>query len=181
MTESIVDGLLRFAKIPPSHIFVAAPTKKNLERFKALGCHASKRLMDVFARYDCDIIFLCFHGSVVKNAIKQGGERPFPICTNYIPNMRHPIYVLSLVSGVKLKEIKDCLLNPEHPDKYVLEMHRIMMNTAVGFGLGICGIDCEPDSNRLTPPIRTLLSSIAKLEYIPESQMDAVSDSFSDN
>src|SRR5258708_4246698 len=48
-----------------------------------------------------------------------------------------------------------------------------MVNTAVAFGLGICGIDCEPDSNRLTPPIRSLLTSIAKLEFVPEAQMDA--------
>lgn len=43
----------------------------------------------------------------------------------------------------------------------------------MAFGLGICGIDVEPDSRKLTAPIRTLLSSIATLEHIPENQMDA--------
>lgn len=48
-----------------------------------------------------------------------------------------------------------------------------MMNTAVGHGLGVCAIDCEPDSKRLSPPLRQLLSSIAQLEHVPASQMDA--------
>src|SRR5690349_5737635 len=92
-------------------------------------------------------------------------HRPIPITLNYVPNMRRPIYILSTVSGVALDDVKKCLLNPEHHDKYILEMHRIMVNTAVAYGKGLCGIDCEPDSDNLTPPIRTLLASISKLEY----------------
>lgn len=72
-----------------------------------------------------------------------------------------------------MTDIKRCLLNPDSADKYVYEMHRIMMNTAVGHGLGICAIDCEPDSKKLTAPIRQLLSSIAHLEHVPAAQMDA--------
>lgn len=44
--------------------------------------------------------------------------------------MKHPIYILSVISGVNLDAIKGCLLNPEHPERYVLEIHRIMVNTA---------------------------------------------------
>ena len=179
MTESLVDGLIAHGNIPPKHIFVAAPSKKNLETFKNKGCHASKRLIDIFSKYDCDVIFLCFHGSVIKNAFKQGGSRPFPITTNYIPFQKHPIYILSLVSGVDLKEIKECLLNPEHPERYILEMHRVMINTASAFGKGMVAVDCEPDSSKLSNPIRTLLQSLTpenqnqRLEYVPEGQMDA--------
>lgn len=174
MTESIVEGLIKFGNIPSKHIFVAAPSRKNLAPFKEKGCHVSRRLLDIFARYDCDVVFFCFHGSVVKKCYKQGGhERPFPITTNYIPNNRHPLYLLSLVSGVTLGHLKKCLLNPDHPHKYVLEMHRIMVNTAVAEGVGICGIDCDPDSSRLSAPIRSLLGSFAQLEFIPENEMDA--------
>lgn len=87
MTESIVDGLIKSGIIPTKHIFVSAPSKKNLEHFKNLGCHASRRSMDIFARYDCDVVFLCFHGSVIKNCIKQGGSRPFPLCTNFVSSV----------------------------------------------------------------------------------------------
>ena len=38
---------------------------------------------------------------------------------------------------------------------------------------GVMAIDVEPDSSQLTAPIRTLLSSIGRLEHVPESQMDA--------
>lgn len=48
-----------------------------------------------------------------------------------------------------------------------------MINTAAMYGLGLCAIDCEPDSKKLSPCLRTLLSSVGKLEHVPESQMDA--------
>lgn len=167
------DFCLRAAKIAPANIHVAAPSSKGLERFKALGCRVTKRNYDIFGRYDCDIIFLCFHGHVIKHCYKLGGAKPHPLTTNYIPHQRHPIYILSLVSGVSLSQIKACLLNPESTNRYVLEIHRIMMNTAVGHGLGICAVDCEPDSRKLSPPLRQLLSSISQLEHVPASQMDA--------
>lgn len=173
MTESTINGLIHYAKISPDRIHVAAPTTKNLERFKALGCHVTKRNYDIFGRYNCDIIFLAFHGYVIKHCFKLGGARPHPLTTNYIPHQSHPIYILSLVGGVSLSQIKQCLLNPESTNRYQLEIHRIMMNTAVGHGLGICAIDCEPDSRKLSPPLRQLLSSIAHLEHVPASQMDA--------
>jgi len=173
ITRAIVDGLTSQAKIDPKKMFVVAPRSGQLDTFKSQGISVSKRNIDVFARFDCDVIFLTFHGGLIKRCHKEGGSRPRPITTNYIPNMKHPIYILSVVSGVTVKEIKPCLLNPEHPEKYILEMHRIMINGACQYGLGICAVDVEPDSNKLSAPIRTLLSSIAKLEYVVESQMDA--------
>lgn len=173
MAESIVDGLLTHGNIRAEQLFVAAPSTKNLEYFKSKGIKTTRRLIDIFGKLDCDVIFFCFHGSVVKKAIRDGGKRPAPITVNFIPNMRHPIYFLSCVSGVTMDELKSVLLNPEKPAKYQLEAHRFMCNTSVSQGLGICAIDCDPDSKKLSAPIRTLLSSIAKLEYVPEDQMDA--------
>lgn len=160
-------------EIEAKRIHVAAPSSKNLERFKALGCRVTKRNYDIFGRYDCDIIFLAFHGYVIKHCYKLGGARPACLTTNYIPHQRHPVYILSLVSGVSLDQIKACLLNPDSSNRYALEIHRIMMNTAVGHGLGICAVDCEPESKKLSQPIRELLKRISTLEHVPASQMDA--------
>ena len=173
MADALVQGLIHYGKIQAGKIHVAAPSTKNLETFKNYGCRVTKRNYDIFGRYDCDIIFLCFHGHVIKNCYKLGGARPHPLTTNYIPHQRHPIYILSMVSGVSLSQIKACLLNPESTNRYVLEIHRIMMNTAVGQGLGICALDCEPDSRKLSAPLRQLLSSVSHLEHVPASQMDA--------
>lgn len=173
IADALVQGLIHYAKIQANRIHVAAPSAKNLETFKNYGCRVSKRNYDIFGRYDCDIIFLAFHGNVIKNCYKLGGSRPHPITTNYIPHLRHPIYIMSMVSGVSLSQIKACLLNPESTNRYVLEIHRIMMNTAVSSGLGLCAVDCEPDSRKLSAPLRQLLSSIAHLEHVPASQMDA--------
>lgn len=173
MADALVQGLIHYVKIQPNRIHLAAPSAKNLEHFKNYGCRVTKRNYDIFGRYDCDIIFLCFHGYVIKHCYKLGGSKPHPLTTNYIPHQRHPIYILSMVSGVSLAQIKACLLNPDSIGRYSLEIHRVMMNTAVGHGLGICAIDCEPDSKKLSAPLRQLLSRIAQLEYVPASQMDA--------
>ncbi|XP_054164511.1 pyrroline-5-carboxylate reductase 3-like [Oppia nitens] len=171
--DAIIRGLIQYGKVDPKRIHVSAKTTKNLETIKQKGCHITKRNYDIFAKYDCDIVFLCFHGSVIKECYKIGGSRPHPLTTNFIPNMKHPLYVLSLVSGVKLDQIRACLLNPEHPDKYMIEMHRLSISTACAYGLGITAIDVEPDSKKCSPLIRDMLSTISKLEYIPESQMDS--------
>ena len=156
-------------------MYVSAPSTRNLERLKQTfgQLHVTKRNIDLFARYDCDIIFICVYGSVIKECYKLGGTRPHPLTVNFIPNMRHPLYILSMVSGYGLDIIKQVLLNPEHPEKYMIEMHRIALNYAAAYGLGTCAIDVEPDSKKLAAPVRTLLSTVCKLEYTPESQMDA--------
>lgn len=173
IADALVQGLINYGKVAATRIHVAAPTSKNLESFKNYGCHITKRNIDIFGRYDCDIIFICVHGSVIRRCFKTGGTRPAALCTNYVPYMRHPLYILSLVSGATMDQIKQTLINPDHPEKYVIEQHRVMINTAAMYGLGLCAIDCEPDSKKLSPCLRTLISSIGRLEYVPESQMDA--------
>jgi pyrroline-5-carboxylate reductase len=174
MAESIINGLISHGKVEAAKIHVAAPSTKSLEKLKQLGCHVTKRSYDIFGRYDCDIVFLCFHGDVVTKCYGKSASHPRALTTNFIPNMKHPLYVLSLVSGgIKLSEIKKTLLNPDHPHKYMIEMHRIMINASCAYGLGLCCVDVEPDSNKLAPIVRELLSKIAKLEFVPEDQMDA--------
>jgi len=173
IADAIIRGLIQYGKVDPKRIHVAAKTTKNLEQLKQKGCHVTKRNYDIFAKYDCDIVFLCFHGNVIKQCYKMGGSRPHPLTTNFIPNMKHPLYVLSLVCGATLDQIKPTLLNPEHPEKYMIEMHRITINTACAYGIGVGAIDVEPDGKKCAPIVRDCLSTICKLEYIPENQMDA--------
>jgi pyrroline-5-carboxylate reductase len=104
----------------------------------------------------------------------MGGSRPHPFTTNFIPNQKHPLFILSLVSGVSLDKILACLINPEYFEEYIIAMHRIMLNTAVAYGEGLGAIDVEPDGENCCSIIRNLLTSISKLEYIPETEMDSV-------
>lgn len=175
VSESIVNGLVVYGKVDPKRIHVSAPSSNNTDRLRQnySGLKVSKRNLDIFGKFDCDIIFIAVNGNVIRNLYKLGGSRPAPLTTNYIPNMKHPFFVLSLVTGYEIKSIKDVLLNPEHPDKYMLEIHRIMLNCAAAYGLGVCAVDVEPDSKKLAEPVRALLSMVAKLEFIPETQMDA--------
>lgn len=175
LASSIVQGLVVYGKIEPKRILVAAPSPTNTEVLKQTynGLKTSKRNIDAFGRFDSDIVFICVNGNVIRNLYKIGGTRPAPLTTNFIPNMKHNFYILSLVTGFKLNQIKECLLNPDHPEKYKLEIHRIVLNCSVAYGMGVCCIDVEPDSTKLGEPVRNLLVTICKLDHLPESQMDA--------
>ena len=87
---------------------------------------------------------------------------------------RHPLYLLSLIGGITLLDIKNTLLNPEHPEKYKLEMHRCIVNNSIAYGIGLAAIDVEPDSKKCNPLIRDLLVSFAKIEYVAEAYMDVI-------
>ena len=58
MCEALVDGLVNFGKIASNRVHVAAPSARNMERYKQQGCQTTKRNIDIFARFDCDIVFL---------------------------------------------------------------------------------------------------------------------------
>jgi len=173
IADAVVQGMINYGKVQANRIHVSEPSGRNLDNFKNYGCQVTKRNIDIFGRFDCDIIFVCVHGSVVRKCHQNGGLRPSALCTNYVPYMRHPLYLISLVSGTTVEQLKQTLVNPDHPDKYVIEAHRVMINSAAMYGLGLVAIDCEPDSKKLSSCVRDILSSIGKLEFVPENQMDA--------
>lgn len=165
--------MISTARIDPSQIFIASKSGRNLNNMRLkYNVWITKRNYDIFARMDCDIIFLCFHGFVVRNLYKNGGTRPMALTTNYIPNQRHPVYILSLVGGVSLNDVKHTLLNPDNPEKYKIEMHRLMLNASVAYGVGLGCVDVELDSKKCSPIIKDLLRSFAKVEFMPEANMD---------
>jgi pyrroline-5-carboxylate reductase len=172
MTESLIAGFVKTG-IKPEQMYVSAPSTKNSAKFKTQGCHVTKRNIDLFGRYGCDVVFLACHGKVIGDCYAAGGSRPHPLCVNFIPNLKKPIHVLSLISGWDLNAIKAVLLNPEHPKKYKLEAHRIAANPAVAYGVGIVSIDVDPESKKLSSLVRTLLSSVGSLEHVNSEQMDA--------
>ncbi|KAH9427063.1 pyrroline-5-carboxylate reductase 3-like [Dermatophagoides pteronyssinus] len=172
MTEMIIKGLLEYAGITAKQIFVASKSGKNHDHYKQLGCSVTKRSYDIFGKMDCDVVFLAIHGYVIRQCYQHGGIRPLALTTNFIPNQRHPIYILSLVGGIPINDIKKTLLNPDHPDKYQIEMHRIILNHSVGYGQGIGSLDVDLDSKNCAQIIRELLTPLARFEHTPENQMD---------
>ena len=173
MTDSIVKGLLKAGKVKPKQLFVAAKTTKNLDTFKVQGISTTTRSYDVFGKFDCDLVFMAVHGFVVRNCFKLGGTRPLALTTNFIPTRKRPIYILSMIGGIPLSDLKQVLLNPETENRYKVEMHRLMLNTSVAYGLGLGALDVEVDS-KCAPLIRDTLQSMAKVETVSADLMDAV-------
>ena len=171
MAEAIIRGLLE-KKTGTDRLFVASKNGKNHDIFKQLGAVVTKRTYDLFGKHDCDVIFMVVHGLAIKECFKMGGTRPLALTTNFIPTRTNMIYILSLVGGIPCGDVKKVLLNPDNPEKYKLEIHRIMLNASVSRAIGLGAIDAEIDSKKVSPIIRDVLFKIAKVEYYPESQMD---------
>lgn len=90
IVEAIIGGLTQYGQVDVKRIHVAAPSPTNTDRFKATwsGIRITKRNLDIFAKFDCDIIFLAVNGNVIQNCYKIGGSRPAALTTNFIPNMK---------------------------------------------------------------------------------------------
>lgn len=174
ITQAIIQGLVKYGRVEPQRIHVSAPSTTNTDHLKEeyKGLKTTKRNIDIFGRYDCDIIFICVNPQVIRNLYRIGGTQPAALTTNFIPNMRHPAYVLSVVFGFTTDQIKLCLLNPEDPAKYTIKFHRCVISPSVAFGAGNCYFDVEPDSTNLAEPVRDLLSRVSKLEYLSADMMD---------
>lgn len=175
MTECIIRGLLRTARIVPKQLFVTGKSTRNLDSFKMQGMRTSTRSYDIFGIFDCDLVFIAVHGNVVRQCFKKGGTRPLALTTNYIPSRSRTIYVLSLVGGIPLADLKLTLLNPEKSDSSnkehsKVQMHRVMLNASVAYGLGLGAIDVEVDSKKCSPVIRDILQLLAKMEWVPSEQ-----------
>ncbi|XP_054160989.1 pyrroline-5-carboxylate reductase 3-like [Oppia nitens] len=178
ITQALIHGFVRYGKVEASRIHVSAPTTKNLERLKQQysGLHITRRNLDIFRDYNCTYIFIAVCGSAIRECFRKATDnngRPFPLTYQYIPYARKRQFIFSLVNGFTIKDISQCLLNPEHPEKYLIEMHRIVVSCCRTARLGICAIDCCNPYSKLPLPIMGMLTEVAALEYIHEQHMDA--------
>ena len=176
LTEAIINGLCLYGKVDPRRIYVAAPSSTNINRLKEnfAGLNTTNANRHIFGRFDCDIIFIAVNGNVIRNLYKMGGTRPSPLCTNYIPNMKHPFFVMSLVTGFEIKCIKEILLNPEHPHKYMIAIHRLMINCAIAFAKGVAAADVDPAGPKFPKVVFDLIKPLTLcFEYLSEAEMDA--------
>jgi pyrroline-5-carboxylate reductase len=176
IAESMIMGLIKYGKVDPNRIHATAVSATNLERLKKeFNIHASRKNIDLFGRYDCDIVFVACPGAAITKCHKLGGQRAAPLCGNYIPRQRHQTVVCSLVSNMPIDKIKKVLLNPEYPDKYGIEWHRMAINTASAYGLGLACVDVDPENQRkLNPAVKEILNTICKLEMVSgDASMDA--------
>ena len=173
LAYAIACGIIVHAGVSANNICVSAKTAKNLSKFREMGCEVTKRNYDIFTRFDCHIVFLCFNSSVIKQCYRIGSEdKPIPFTINYIPVPDHNLNVLSLISGVTSDQIFECLVNPRQTQEFTLAIHRLVLSTAVAYGRK-CGFGAiDTDLEKCDPLVIELLSSISTLETMAESEMD---------
>ncbi|RWS27470.1 pyrroline-5-carboxylate reductase-like protein 1 [Leptotrombidium deliense] len=167
ITEKIVNSILMRTKIEAYRIHISANTDEKNEKFTRLGCTFTTSNDELFSRHKCDVIFLCFHGNVMKTVKRKFTKEP-------IDHTNYPKCVLSLVVGVSLRKIKRLFPEHEHLEKPIA-FYRLVLNSSVVYGTGICTIDVNPDSKFLTQSLKSLLQKFTRdIENVPEQCADYV-------
>ena len=170
MAQSITDGLLSHGNVKPDQLFVAAPSSENLEFFRSKGIKISKRLIEIIDRHDCDIVISCIEVSSRRpseieslswKTSSRSYQRRSSSCTRRLESRRRISCPLS--SGNDFAS----------PSRFIESSWTLKSILVIDSGHRFCGVDTPLTSKRLDPLLRTLLSSIGKLEHVPEDLMDA--------
>lgn len=171
--EAIIKGYLA-AKVSADRILVTGASEKSLQRLK-LAHNVKTHKLNSKLMSKIDVIFLCCHGSVYRKCVTDDG-RYHPLCTNFLSPTREKRIIMSLISGVEIKELKKVLLDPSLGKKSEknIEVCRVLINAACAHGMGLCAIDKDPDSSEVSAFAKELLQKLSpSLLYIPATQMDA--------
>ena len=173
LAYALVCALVRWTPISATNIYVSSKCEKHLFRFKDKGCRVAEKSYEIFARFNCKIVFLCFHSSVIRQCYRLGGgDKPVPFTINYISRKSDEIDVLSLVSGVTTDQIIECLVDPEKSlTKSPISVYRLVINTSICYGprAGLSVVCAEPE--QLKPNIKELLSLISTVEYLNDERL----------
>lgn len=154
-------------------MFVSSKSGKNHLQFRIKNISTTKRSYDIFGQLKCNLVFLAIHGSVIRSLIQANGIVKPLLTGKYIPKQPNTVFILSLIGGVNLDQVKQTLINPNRPERYRLELYRIMLNYCCAYGKGIGVINVIPELKSCNRLVLDVLNLIAQFEYITESEIDS--------
>ena len=73
IADAIITALIKYSNIDPKRIFICGQTDKYLDKYKRIDCNVSEFNYDIFDKHECDVVFLCFHGSAINNCYSSDG------------------------------------------------------------------------------------------------------------
>lgn len=123
IAQSIIKGIVKVLPDPNQHILVTAPSMKNLEALKTLGCQTvlMKEAIEEVSSFEPDVVFLCVKPQVL---LKSVTAKPTDMLLTLLNNLPRGCLVLSVIAGVKIEAIANLLGVNQH------RVVRFMVNTA---------------------------------------------------
>lgn len=151
MSQAIAKGLLE--TYPSRHLYVAAPTDRNLSFFQQLGCVTCHENNYIAA--NCQVVFICVKPNQCELALRDVSF------TNQL--------IISVMAGVTLEKLYR-LISPK------AKIIRCMPNTPMQVSSGVC---CLSPGSGVPVQDTTLALELLKpaclvVKTVPESQLDAI-------
>ncbi|NXL91921.1 P5CR3 reductase, partial [Alectura lathami] len=153
MAGGLVRGLLRAGKVPASSILASAPSDRNLDAWRDLGCRTTHCNLEVLQ--DCALVFLATKPHVLPGVLQEIRPAVGP----------HHL-VVSLVAGVTLQKLQRLLPAGTKVLRLMPNLPCVVQAGAMVFSRGTGASDED------AALLQTLLSSCGLCEEVPESYIN---------
>ncbi|CAL4122597.1 unnamed protein product, partial [Meganyctiphanes norvegica] len=159
MAQALLNGFVNKGLVEASNVWASAPSDRNLAKLKPLGVHTTHD--NGLVIQECDIVFLSVkpHLFIEVNA----GLSP-------IEGDHKPLFI-SIMTGISIEKLEQMLSGIVQNPRVV----RTMPNTPCMVSQGCC-VYClgsnATDADGII--VKTMLSSVALCEQVPESQLDGI-------
>ncbi|KAH9413962.1 hypothetical protein DERP_014483 [Dermatophagoides pteronyssinus] len=139
IAQSIVKGLLNCSYLNSKQIFVYAPTERNSQIFRDLGCHFTTNVQNVisFETTESNLHFLLF--ICVKPNIAKQSEFLSMFNEILLKKSNENFLIVSVMAGITLEWIESNL-TIENRSNFRDNLVRIMPNTAIEINMGTIGV-----------------------------------------
>ncbi|XP_054166195.1 pyrroline-5-carboxylate reductase 3-like [Oppia nitens] len=181
MALALATGLISTGIVSPQQISASSPTLRIGSRWQQLGCHTCTDNNQLFAYLapknivtTTKVVFLCVKPSVYKKSLDIDNGSAL-VNIDSLLHMTNKLVILSVMAGIEL-----CLVRQIFPDELVktsktnIMFARLMPNTAVKVGAGVCGayIDNISDSNgSFKEFLSKLLAPLGLVEFVDDEQL----------
>ncbi|XP_036234667.1 pyrroline-5-carboxylate reductase 3 [Molothrus ater] len=153
MAGGLVRGLLQAGKVPASNVLASAPSDKNLDAWRELGCRTTHCNLEVV--YRSTLVFLATKPHILPGVLEE--IRP-AVGSQHI--------VVSLVAGVTIQTLQRLLPPGTKVLRIMPNLPCVVQAGAMVFSRGSNAGDEE------AALLKSLLSSCGLCEEVPESYID---------
>lgn len=141
-----------------------------------MGCYTTNDNDELINDKKCSVVFLCCKPYHITNCIEQ--RRPF-FRSGFLSSENLPkrsdgnkLLLISVLAGTSIQSVKKAMCDGK--DLEFINFARMMPNTAVSIGEGICPIYRETQDSILDERLLTLLSPLGLCEFVPESSLNVL-------
>ncbi|XP_054165601.1 pyrroline-5-carboxylate reductase 3-like isoform X2 [Oppia nitens] len=186
MALALATGLIGSRAINPKQISASSPTQRIGSRWQQLGCHICTDNNQLFGHLGpqnfatTKVVFLCVKPNVYKKSVdsdNNGSAATALVKPDSLLHMTNTLVIVSVMAGVELRLVRR-LVFPDQ--RFASPAHivfaRLMPNTAVSVGAGVCGTCIESvgsarGDNAFKGFLKKLLAPLGLVEFVDDEHL----------